>query len=495
MAKVGITTGNSHAAATAWRLARAAVVVAALAFTSAAAPGVRNAHAFFASPSGNAVNDGSREHPWDLATALTNAGGRVQPGDTIWLLGGRYVGDFRSALRGTVERPIVVRQAGDARAILDGRLNAYGAYTVFWGFEITQSDPAHTAQRGIDVRGAGHRFVNLVIHDVGGTGIGFWMEGVDAEVYGCIIYDNGVRSSLDHGIYVINRDGRKSIIDNVIFDNFAYGIHVYGAPTQALRGVTIEGNVAFDNGSISPDRSKANLLVGGKGIAAEDIVIARNVFVHSGRAWSPNVRLGFDPDVLNHDVRMEDNTLVGGDPVLQLLSWRDVSVRRNMFAGPGTLVAMFTPQPAREEWRENTFQSTEGAARWRWNQSSYTLADWTRAIGASAPGSIERRPSASKVIVRPNRYETGRAHVVVLNWAGSTVVRADLSAVLQRGKRYELRSVQDLFGAPLVAGRYDGGPVSIPMRPAPAPVPAGRTTAVPAPTRPFFDVFLLRTVR
>lgn len=496
MASPGTSVRNRVNAATAGRLGRAALVVAALALgAGAAGPGRRAPHVFFVSPSGSAANDGGRDTPWDLATALANASGRVQPGDTIWLREGRYVGDFRSTLRGTAEHPIVVRQTAGARAIIDGRLNAYGAYTVFWGFEITQADPVRTAERGIDVRGAGHRFVNLVIHDVGGTGVGFWMEGVDAEVYGCIIYNNGVRSSLDHGIYVINRDGHKSIADNVVFDNFAYGIHLYGAPTQALRGVSIEGNVAFGNGSISPDGSKANLLVGGKGIPAEDIVIADNVLLHAADARSPNVRLGFDPRVVNGDLRMDDNTLVGGDPVLQLSSWRNLSIRRNVFSGASTLVALLAPPADHDDWRDNAFQAVEDRAQWRWNEAAYTLPAWGRALGLAAPGKIGPRPSAPEVIVRPNRYEAGRAHLVVLNWGGSALVAADLSTVLHRGDRYELRSVQSLFTAPLVAGRYDGRPVEIPMRPAPGAVPIGRATAVPAATRPFFDVLLLRVLR
>ena len=44
----------------------------------------------YVSPTGSAVGDGSSAQPWDLATALAGAKGRVQAGDTIWLRGGTY---------------------------------------------------------------------------------------------------------------------------------------------------------------------------------------------------------------------------------------------------------------------------------------------------------------------------------------------------------------------------------------------------------------------
>src|SRR2546423_14181180 len=46
----------------------------------------------YVSPSGASAADGTMARPWDLATALAGAGGRIAPGDTIWLRGGTYRG-------------------------------------------------------------------------------------------------------------------------------------------------------------------------------------------------------------------------------------------------------------------------------------------------------------------------------------------------------------------------------------------------------------------
>ena len=54
----------------------------------------------FVSPTGSAAGTGAADRPWDLATALAGAGGRVHPGDTVWLGGGTYRGAFGTQLRG-----------------------------------------------------------------------------------------------------------------------------------------------------------------------------------------------------------------------------------------------------------------------------------------------------------------------------------------------------------------------------------------------------------
>src|SRR5690242_15319767 len=67
---------------------------------------------FYVAPNGNPRGDGSKEHPWDLATALSGPV-LVQPRSTIWLRGGTYGSGatiFVSRLVGRPEAPIIVRQ-------------------------------------------------------------------------------------------------------------------------------------------------------------------------------------------------------------------------------------------------------------------------------------------------------------------------------------------------------------------------------------------------
>src|SRR5207249_11579487 len=98
--------------------------------------------------------DGSSQ-PWDLQTALGGGHGKVQPGDTVWLRGGTYTSAVTSTLTGTAAAPIVVRQFPGERAMLDAKggtsstsrgdfFSVIGSYSIFWGFELMDSDPNRT---------------------------------------------------------------------------------------------------------------------------------------------------------------------------------------------------------------------------------------------------------------------------------------------------------------------------------------------------------------
>jgi len=413
-------------------------IALALVLTASLAAPVSNIYYVAPSPAGNAAGNGTASRPWDLATALAGAGGQIQPGDTIWLTAGRYVGSFRTQLHGAPGRPIVFRQAAGARATIDGTLLAQGSDLVFWGFEITQSDPI-AGTYGLEAQTNSGRFVNLIIHDAGTMGVSFWTPGENAELYGCIVYNNGTHENLDHGVYVHNERGVKRVIDNVFFDNLAYGIHAYAGPNNPpQRGFLIRGNVAFNNGTISQRyRAKGNILVGGE-VPMSNVEVSSNYLFYSG-AQGVNLRLGYAP-VPNDDVIARDNFIWGGATGIQVEQWRRAVVESNT-------VVLFRDKP----------------------------------------------PSTPTAFVRPNQYEKGRALIVVYNFSGGATVNADVSAVLHPGDAYELRSVQDPFGAPLTADVYNGDSVALPMAVGGvvAALPARRTTAAPPVTRPFFDVFLL----
>jgi hypothetical protein len=235
----------------------------------------------------------------------------------------------------------------------------------------------------------------------------------------------------------MNQTGVKHITDNVLFNNEGYGIHVYGQDGQYIRNFVIDGNVSFNNGSIA-NRPRPNILVGGAGIVADGITVTNNTLYHSGSGSTTNLRLGYD-DTQNGSLVLRNNLVVGGDPALDLRRWTSVSNSGNeLYDSPS-------------------------------------------------------KPTGVSVVVRPNKYEAGRANVIVRNWAKQGAVSADLSAVLRSGDRYEVRSVQDIFGAPVASGTYGGGAISIPMGNIQPPKPIGLSVTPPV-TSPEFDVFVVTRV-
>jgi hypothetical protein len=82
--------------------------------------------------------------------------------------------------------------------------------------------------------------------------------------------------------------------------------------------------------------------------------------------------------------------------------------------------------------------------------------------------------------------------VIVLNWDRKPEVSVDLSSVgLQPGREFEVRDAQDLFGRPVVAARYMGAPVVIPMTGRASLTAIGNVPAAVPHTAPQFAVFVV----
>lgn len=460
-------------------------VVALLAVWLSASPppaADRPPRGFYAAPQGSTAGDGSVRHPWDLATALAGGPARteVQPGDTIWLRGGTYRGSFRSTVAGRAGAPVVVRQFPGERAIIDGASSTKdtwlvsGEYSVFWGFELTNSNPqrvtpSSTAEIRPDViyNYAAHtKYIGLIVHD---GGVALYTEATfpDVEIAECIFYNNGWQEpghGHGHALYVKNYTGPLVVRDNIVFNQYGYGIHAYtNANSGKLSNITIEGNVSFNNGSLEERQLSPNILLGGDGYATGD-VIRDNLTYYSPslRGARSNVVVGWKT-LLNGDVVVERNYFVGGGPVVQLGFWSAARLSDNTLisaqAGGGSLVERRDPTARSLIVRDNTEHTT--------------------------------LPTVTKVVVRPSTFEPGRAHVVVFNWGKQRTVDVAVTGVLQPGDRYEVRNVQDLFGKPVAAGTVTGGTIAIPMDGVPAPVPVGLAKSRAPQTGPDFDTFII----
>ena len=107
---------------------------------------------------------------------------------------------------------------------------------------------------GSDVVYRGLKFIDLVVHDTR-QGISFWIDAVDSEIYGCLIYDNGWSGS-DHGwghcIYTQNKNGVKTISNCIMSTEFngAYTIHAYGSDRAYVDNYVVEDNIAYQNGPV-----------------------------------------------------------------------------------------------------------------------------------------------------------------------------------------------------------------------------------------------------
>jgi len=430
---------------------------------------------FYATPDGSAAGDGSRTRPWDLATALTGGNGRrrVQPGDTVWLRGGSYPGPFHSTLTGTAAAPIVVRQYPGERAIIDGAGSrddtfvVHGAYSIFWGFEVVNTDPTRCCSTSSNFRAdmvtnyAPHtKFVNLIVHD-GGPGFFVSSTYPDVEIYGSIVYNIGYQGSdrgHGHAMYIKSDVGPVLVRDNIMFNQFGFGVHEYtDAGSGQLRNIHVEGNVVFNSGLLSNNSQSANILAGGGQASADGITVTDNMTYYAPGYGAKNIQVGPVSGLLNGSMTVRHNYTVGGSTSLYIGRWRHTVVDGNTLVGGGGV------------------------------DTRTDLSATVRVAGTPSTGTT--------VFVRPNRYEPGRATIIVYNWGGLATATVDLSKVLHVGERYAVRNVQDLFGTPVASGTYGGDSISLPMTAVVPPPPVGMARS-PAPvTGPLFNVFLLAPTR
>ena len=384
---------------------------------------------YYVAPNGSSGGNGSISSPWDLASVLSGNKG-VTAGDTVWVRGGTYRGQFVNYMNGNSSQQIVVRQYPRERATIDGTILVMGSYVSFWGLEVMSSSPTSSSSIGVNMKAPGSRLINMVIHDAGVSGVGAWNEAPNAQVYGSLIYNNGTHANLDHGIYFNGSSGTKYITDNIVFDNWAYGLHAYSSTSGELSNLRLDGNVTFNNGSIGSYSHSPDLYVGGSTVS--------NLYVNRNMTWRPN-----DGEL----------TVWLGD-------------------GPGGSGFTYTGNYTVGNTSIGSFSGATQSGNTAWSASS-------------------RPTSGLSVIVRPNQYEAGRANIIVYNWGNQGSASADLSAVLRSGDTYEVRDAQAFYGSPVAQGTYNGGSVSLPMTAVTPPAPIGRSGNTPTSTGTQFHVFVV----
>ncbi len=481
----------------------------ALTFVSPGAGGVEEvSREFFVSPSGSAKGDGSIDFPWDLVTAL-NHPRAVRPGDTIWLRGGVYgdgsgLTEFRSKLTGTSDRPIVLRRYANERAIVNGWLYIQGANTWYWGFEISSTvtdrtgrpDGASKNVNSVDSYGPGVKLINLVLHDTR-QGIGIWNEAPDNEAYGNIIYFNGFQASdrgHGHGVYVQNTTGTKLISDNIIFNQFGSGIHGYATERSSVRNVTVQGNIVFSNGGISADGAFTDNIIFAADSGLQNILIQDNYTYYPPTKAAGYSRLGWEWSPANQNVIVRRNYWIGGYTSLMVYRWAKVAFNRNVVMMDRNYLMMFDKLPDQNpksyDWNDNTYY---GTGKWFYSgKETNDIAEWRTISGFDSNSQqVRGQPTGVWKIMRPNKYERGRANIVIYNWDLLDKVGVDLSPFLTEGDRYEIRDVQDFFGSPVASGTYDGKLISLRMSGLECGTPVGVVPTKPQHTCPQFGAFVL----
>lgn len=483
---------------------------------------------YYVSPTGSSSGDGSINNPWDLYTAFNL--GAVNAGDTIWLRGGVYWPressweSLECYLLGTANAPIIVRNYPGEHVILQNHpqynggsvpyvlLMKTGGYVWFWGLELrctnttkvineSGSNPSYSVlplPSAVDISAPGVKLINLIIHDTRG-GPGPKIGAVNAEVYSCIIYNNGwvgPDRGHGHGIYCQNLNGVMHLSDNIIFNQFGLGIHGYTEGGSFLKHFLVERNIVFNNSRIGqyPDDPKEQILFGG-GSPIQDLKLFNNhVYLPLGISSTP---LRLDYAASSNDDLVVANNYVAGDTdrsgvpyAVSAQQYQSLIFTNNLlYASNGGMLQLNSKPGYIVNY--NTYYGNNNA-NFNNNGGQYNFAGWQAAGFDLNSSYLVNSVPPNKVIVNRNVYEPKRANIIVYNWGNSNTVSVDASSVLSSGDTYEVRNAQDYFAPLVLSGTYNGSPLILPMTNLTVAAPTGWTDTNSVPTTgKQFNVFVL----
>jgi hypothetical protein len=371
---------------------------------------------WYAGPDGKAANPGTKEAPWDIASALDGKR-QISAGDTIYILEGTYKRRptelFEVRLVGTAVNPIHIRALSGKRVRIDGGLSIQSPSENLWirDLEIFVSEPVpekpvspgsnpEDLKRpwgGLNMYGGKNcKYINLIIHNCN-QGISCWKDEINPEIYGCIIYNNGwLGTDRGHGhcIYTQNDEGVK-VISNCIMScryDGTYTMHAYGSERAYVNNYLVEDNICYNIGPF--------LIGGGRP--------SRNIRVFRNYLYNISMRIGYNAPY-NENCELRDNIVVNGD--ISIDKYQNVVQEGNLVIEKG--------QP---------------------------------------------RPAGAKTIFLPNQYDKNRAHLVIYNLENAEKVRIETGSFFKDGETFRLMNPQDFFGKPVMQGKCSDNTIDVPVK-------------------------------
>ena len=419
------------------------------------------AKTWIAALNGSSKGNGTIYRPYDLNTAFGPGDGKnprnIQPGDTIAIRGGTYVGSWWLKLYAKEGAPIVVMPFNGETVIFDTtfpekekyELNCAvkisGNHIIFRDFifrsTIQDRVSAGTTNKslglnlrsGIYMYASNSKIINCVFHNLTSNGILWLAQSQNTELYGCLFMYNGWDGSdrgHGHAIYVRNDNPEKPkiIANNVFHNSMGRQISGYGE----IQGIIVTNNVAFEGGKSSIHGPERNIFFGGSGRSKtiEDLVVTDNITYH--RADGRGFEIGYI-EANRKSAVVSHNIVLGGYSLVVKEGFEELELKDNLLK-------------------------------------------------------IE-----DMVKVQPNKYDPRKATITVLNKSQKDSLEIDFSALLPIGAKYKLIDYQNYFGEPVLEGVYDGGTIRVPLHLQEIKQPKGNIRVTLEHTPKEFNCFLLKT--
>jgi hypothetical protein len=329
------------------------------------------------------------------------------------------------------------------------------------------------------------------VNNVPGTGVGYWSTSVDAELYGCFIYDNGF-SALDRGhgpgIYAQNNVGSqpKAIRNSFVFSGFSTGIQFYGGSNK-LKGLLIDSCTVFNIGSLTrPNQARRrNLLIGaetnGRTNASPDAPRADQIFVTNNflfrdttdniqpslRPFSDfreNTEMGFQDELLSDVYFQFIGNKLHGDPLPLVMHQWDSGIFRNNFlysypsttTGNRDLIWLANESQPISNWDSNVYHINQPVYNTPFSGRDFQA--WRSAFAVDANSRFTNgAPDTVIQLVGRNKYQPNKYHITILNYSTSDSVALLWDQSPFTGFEYALFDVQYSLREPIQFGQVSEG--------------------------------------
>ena len=245
----GLATGMGAGSATITAAVDGKRGTAAFAVALAPAPTPGTYKGWYVTATGSASGAGTSASPWSLQTALSGAGGKVLPGDTVWIRGGTYPNGGSLSVGGTATASVTFSGYPGETAIIKNQFTGTASYVVIQN--LVFEGPINAATNQVYLHDCHH-----VVFTRNEIRNGDFHAGlsVDESHHMTITYnyihDNGVDVSHDHGIYYKTTNGVGSVIaNNLLVRNAARGLSLHDNSGVGVYDVVVAHNTVVANGS------------------------------------------------------------------------------------------------------------------------------------------------------------------------------------------------------------------------------------------------------
>jgi hypothetical protein len=284
----------------------------------------------FVATDGNDAADGSSAAPW---RTLQHAADRVNAGDTVIVRPGNYAG-FYLDTDGAASQRITFRAEPGAtinqrNSVTPDGINLEGAdYVTIEGFTVVGTPRA-------GIRSVLNEHVHILNNRLDQNGRWGVLTGFS---YDLLIEGNEAsRSVAEHGIYVSNSGDRPTVRNNVLWGNYANGLHMNGDVSLGgdgiISGALVEGNVIYDNGrgggsgingdGVQNSVIRNNLIynthasgislyrIDGGGGSSGNLVVNNTVIVAADGRWALNIQSGSTGNTVRNNILYSGHSFRG----------------------------------------------------------------------------------------------------------------------------------------------------------------------------------------